>query len=92
MSQEESASKTTDSKIKDQVLIPVNAKIIRSLDADTSSLVYLGVKLLEVYLVGHIIETKEEETVMRLKVWEPSGTTEVVFENKAALNGVPLQE
>lgn len=91
MSQEESGSKYSESKGKDQCLIPVNARIVRSIETETGSSMYLGVKLLEVCLIGHIIDIKEEESLIRLKVWDPSGTTDVCVYNREVLDDIQVE-
>ena len=69
-------------------IIPVNANIINKATINSlDHLEFKGVTITDVSYVGHILEYKEEETKVRMKLWETSGSIDVYFYHRNESEG-----
>jgi hypothetical protein len=61
-------------------LIPITAKIFNnSTPTQNELLQYNNQILIEVFLVGYVIEYKEFETRLLIKIWDQTGTVDTIF-------------
>jgi hypothetical protein len=81
---EESFSNIKNSKFKDRTgLVPITAKIFNSFEVKPDdTLEYKGVLIGDIVIVGYIIDYKEGEILINLKVWDGTGVVSAQFFNK----------
>lgn len=78
-----SYKKNEDRQIERGGLVPVTCGIIRKATINSQEqLSYDGVQISDVSIVGRIMDFKETETRVTVKLWESSGSVEVTFYSK----------
>lgn len=88
MDQYNTKSGVKEKQIERGGLVPVTAGIIRNATLNNQDqLVFKDIVISDVTIVGHIIEFKETETKTTIKVWEQSGSVNVVFYTKSEGDG-----
>lgn len=78
-----SAMKTQERQVERGGLVPVTSSIIQNAKINNQEqLEYHGVMISDVCIVGHILEYKETETRVMVKIWEQTGSVDATFYSK----------
>jgi hypothetical protein len=63
-------------------LIPITAKILNDLTSLESGVEYQGISIYDVLIAGTLVDVNQQETRLKLKIWDSTGIAEVVFYNR----------
>lgn len=63
-------------------LLPVTAKILNNASIRNEVIEYMGITISDIMFVGILISYEESDTRTFIKVWDQTGTIEIIFFNK----------
>jgi hypothetical protein len=75
---------SSNSKIKERGgLTPITTKIFKdSIINQDEGVEYMGVNISDVSIVGYLLDYAESDTKVKVKIWDHTGTVDIVFYNK----------